>query len=72
MRIKRENLIDGDVFYFPGDGMYVYNIDISDGADWTYVFGSDVPLELGKVQANRPEVIVIHNCFDKRAELRHA
>lgn len=66
MKVDKKELLDGDVFYFPGDPMYVYEVS----GEFTYVFGDDTPLPLSMTRGDTDEVIVIHNSYEKRAEFR--
>jgi hypothetical protein len=62
LKITRDYLKDGDVFYFAKDPQYVHELHIdADGNRFDYVIGAEGPIPFSNVLAVFREVIVIHN-----------
>lgn len=64
-RIMRDQLIGGDVFYFEGDPLYVFQAWELGGRMVADEFGLDGSCPLEKVRENSP-VIVVHNTMERR------
>lgn len=74
VKINRDEVRDGDVFYFEGDPHYIYwysSIDYSslDGDHWGFKFGEEDPIPWRYIRHSDNDeshaLIVVHNVSDE-------
>jgi hypothetical protein len=67
IKTTRDQLRDGDVFYFVNDPQYIHELFVTaDGEKDDYVVGSESSVPFDQVMAKFRDVVVVHNVAGQR------